>query len=251
MEEQQAGAGGTEISAEVSPAMILAETAAKLNFAAHQSAFAFLRDLRVTNNDASTPLNDVLITLSASPAFLKPKSWHLDRIAPAGTIAVRNWDVELDGGFLLDLTELICGTVTVLAEQGGRVLAQETKTVELLAYNEWGGGGYMPELLAAFSIAERSGDRWYSARRERNPSQGWQARRDRRLQVRQPAESSGRSLPRSTRPSATSASPMPCRRPASNATDRRSGCLARSWRDVSRRAWIPRCCSLQPWSRPV
>ena len=152
MEEQQVEAGGVETPAEVSPVTISAETASKLNFAAHQSAFAFLRDLRVTNNDASTSLNDVLVTLSASPNFLKPKSWHLDCVAPSGTIAVRNRDVELDGGFLFDLTESIRGTVTFIAEQGDRVLAQETKTVDLLAYNEWGGGGYMPELLAAFSM---------------------------------------------------------------------------------------------------
>lgn len=151
MKEQQAEAGSAEASAEGPPVTILAETAAKLNFAAHQSAFAFLRDLRVTNNDASS-LDDVRLTLSASPAFLKPKAWHLDRLGAAATISVKDRDIDLDGGFLLDLTESIRGTVTFVAEQGGCVVAQETKTVDLLAYNEWGGGGYMPELLAAFSM---------------------------------------------------------------------------------------------------
>lgn len=150
MEKQQTGVGGE--SAEVVPVEISAETAAKLNFAAHQSSFAFLRDLRVVNNNSVTPLQDVLITLTASPAFLKAKSWHLDRIEPASAIAVRDRDVELDGGFLLDLADSIRGVVTFTAERGGCVLAQESKTVELLAYNEWGGGGYMPELLAAFAM---------------------------------------------------------------------------------------------------
>lgn len=152
MDEQPIAADTMEKLAGSSPITISAEIAAKLNFAAHQSSFAFLRDLRVANNDPSTPLDHVLVTLTASPAFLKPKSWHLDRIAPSGTIVIGSRDVELSGGFLLDLTESIRGTVTFAAEQGGRVLAEETKTVELLAYNEWGGGGYMPELLAAFSM---------------------------------------------------------------------------------------------------
>lgn len=60
--------------------------------------------------------------------------------------------MELDGGFLLNLTESIRGTVTIVAESDARVLARETRAVELLAYNEWGGCGYMPELLAAFSM---------------------------------------------------------------------------------------------------
>lgn len=152
MEGLQAEAGASEPIAEVFPVKISMETAAKLNFAAHQSSFAFLRDLHVANTGASAPLDGVVVTLSASPAFLKPKSWHLDRIAAAGSIEIRNRDVELDGGFLLDLTESIRGTIIVLAEVDGRILARETKTVELLAYNEWGGGGYMPELLAAFSV---------------------------------------------------------------------------------------------------
>lgn len=152
MGEQQTMVGGGDSSVQGSVVTILAETAAKLNFAAHQSSFAFLRDLRIANIDPVAALSDVVLTLSASPAFLKPKFWHLDRLAPGTTLAVKNRDVDLDGGFLLDLTESIRGTVTIVATVGDRVLGQVQKDVELLAYNEWGGGGYMPELLAAFAM---------------------------------------------------------------------------------------------------
>ena len=152
MGEQQSRADGGESPVQGSVVTILAETAAKMNFAAHQSSFAFLRDLRIVNNDPALALSDVVVTMSASPAFLKPKSWHMDRLAPASTLAVKNRDVDLDGGFLLDLTESIRGTVTIVAKAGDRLLGEEQKVVELLAYNEWGGGGYMPELLAAFAM---------------------------------------------------------------------------------------------------
>ena len=152
MGEQQTIVDGGDSPVQGSVVTILAETAAKLNFAAHQSSFAFLRDLRIANNDPVAALSDVVLTLSASPAFLKPKSWHLDRLAPGSTLAVKNRDVDLDGGFLLDLTETIRGTVTIVAKAGDRVLGQEQKVVELLAYNEWGGSAYMPELLAAFAM---------------------------------------------------------------------------------------------------
>ncbi|MEW6353244.1 MAG: DUF3320 domain-containing protein [Pseudomonadota bacterium] len=128
------------------------EAAAKLNFACHQSAFAFLRELRIDNADHETRLDDVLVSLSSNPSFLKPKSWRLDRIAPEGSISVKDRDIELDGGFLLALADAVRGTVTITVEKDGLVLAEETKPVELLAYNEWGGAGYMPELLAAFSM---------------------------------------------------------------------------------------------------
>nr|WP_235044546.1 DUF4011 domain-containing protein [Methylohalobius crimeensis] len=128
------------------------ETAAKLNFACHQSAFAFLRELRIENADHDTRLDDVFVSLSSNPSFLKPKSWRLDRIAPEGSISVKDRDIELDGDFLLALADAVRGTVTITVEKDGSVLAEEKKPVELLAYNEWGGAGYMPELLAAFSM---------------------------------------------------------------------------------------------------
>ena len=131
---------------------IHSETAAKLNFACHQSAFAFLRDLRIENTDCEDRLENVLITLFSNPAFLKPKSWRLDPIAPKGILSVNVRDIELDGDFLLNLADPIFGSATISVEYEGMVIADESKPVELLAYSEWGGGGFMPELLAAFSM---------------------------------------------------------------------------------------------------
>lgn len=128
------------------------QIAAKLNFACHQSSFPVLRDLRIENLDEEERLDDLLVTISADPAFLKPRTWPIDRIAPGGVVPVRQRDLQLDGGFLVGLDEAMRGTVTLRVERDGAVLAEEKQTVELLARNEWGGAGYMPELLAAFSM---------------------------------------------------------------------------------------------------
>ena len=133
-------------------ATIHSETAQKLNFACHQSSFAFLRELRIENTDSEERMDDVLVTLSSNPAFLKPKSWVLDRITPGGIRPITDRDIELDGAFLLELADSMSGVATITVEHNGKVIADQTKPVELLAYNEWGGAGYMPELLAAFSM---------------------------------------------------------------------------------------------------
>ena len=133
-------------------ATIHSDTAAKINFACHQSSFAFLRELRIENKGSEERLDDVLVTLSSNPAFLKPKSWTLDRIAPEGIRPITDRDIELDGAFLLELADSMSGVATITVERNGTVIADQTKPVELLAYNEWGGAGYMPELLAAFSM---------------------------------------------------------------------------------------------------
>ncbi|MCP4471062.1 MAG: DUF3320 domain-containing protein [Gammaproteobacteria bacterium] len=134
------------------PVSIHSEIAAKINFACHQSSFAFLRDLRIENGNEQDRVSDLLVTISSNPSFLKSKAWTIDRIAPGGSVSIKDRDIELDGAFLLDLTDAMRGTVTVTVEKDGEIIAEDSKPVEILAYNEWGGAGYMPELLAAFSV---------------------------------------------------------------------------------------------------
>ena len=133
-------------------ARIHAEIAAKLNFAAHQSSFPVLRNLQVENLHAEERLDDIILTLRANPPFVKEKVWFVDRIAPQGLVSIKDRDLKVDGAFLLNLTESMRGDVMLRVEKDGVVLAELSKPVELLAYNEWGGAGYMPELLAAFSM---------------------------------------------------------------------------------------------------
>lgn len=122
----------------------------KINFACHQSAFAVLRELKIENLDTEQDLSELSIVLEASPAFLKQKTWTVDRLAAGGLLALKDRDLDLDGGFLFGLTESMRGTVTIRVSRAGETLAEKTINVELLACNEWGGAAYIPELLAAF-----------------------------------------------------------------------------------------------------
>ncbi|WOX05960.1 DUF4011 domain-containing protein [Microbulbifer pacificus] len=133
------------------PAKLQFDFVKKINFACHQSAFAVLRGLKIENLDNELDLSDLSVTLEASPAFLKPKTWTVDRLSAGGELVIKDRDLELDGGFLFGLTESMRGKVSVRVCQGGHVLAEQGTTVELLACNEWGGAEFMPELLAAFS----------------------------------------------------------------------------------------------------
>ncbi len=127
------------------------DIAAKINFACQQSSFALLRDLRIENQNIDSGISDLRITLRSSPAFLKERSWMIDQLAAGEIVTLKDRNIELDGNFLLNLVESVRGTATFTAEAGGRILFEQSLAVELLAYNEWGGASYMPEILAAFS----------------------------------------------------------------------------------------------------
>ncbi len=127
---------------------IAATLAAKVTFASHQNSVPVLRELKVANSD-DVALNDLVIEISADPPVLAPRRWPVDRILARSTIEVRDLDVSLNAGLLLELHEAINATVTVRVLQGEVELAQRAYPLEALAQTEWGGAA-MPELLAAF-----------------------------------------------------------------------------------------------------
>lgn len=124
----------------------------KVNFACHQSTFALLRELQIENLDPERDLNDLRVTLEATPTFLKGKTWTLDHLAAGGRIAIQDRDLELDGAFLFSLNESLRGEVRVRVGSQTECLSETVLDVEVLARDEWGGVGSMPELLAAFCV---------------------------------------------------------------------------------------------------
>ena len=134
----------------LSSLLIESTLASKLNFASYQSSFALLRDLQIVNKSLDNSLVDLKITISSNPEFLTKKTWSLDRIAPGSKIIIEDRNIELDGNFLLQLNDALRGTVRITVAQNGTVIQEKLHSVEALAYNEWGGAKFMPELLAAF-----------------------------------------------------------------------------------------------------
>ena len=126
------------------------EVSRKINFASHQCSVPLLRDLRVENK-GDERIEGITVTMEADPSFIRKKTWTIDRVDPGGNVAIPDRDVDLAGDFLRNLTEAMSGKVYVKASRGNEVLAEFSKEVEALAYNEWGGSDFMPELLAAFS----------------------------------------------------------------------------------------------------
>lgn len=134
--------------------------APQVNFACHQNAVPVIREIEVVNSTEQT-LQNLTLEMQASPAFITPKRWHIDRLLPDGTLHINDRDTRLDGEYLLNLLEQQRGELKFTLKAGdGEVLAESVHSLELLARNEWGGYGSSPELLAAFCMPnERSVDK--------------------------------------------------------------------------------------------
>ncbi|EQD78585.1 DNA helicase related protein, partial [mine drainage metagenome] len=67
-------------------------------------------------------------------------------------MAIPDRDVVLREGYLADLTECMQAAAHLRLRSSTGVVAEQRFPIELLARNQWGGAGSMPELLAAFCM---------------------------------------------------------------------------------------------------
>lgn len=149
-DQQECGAGS--IGQEESGVRLEISTAPQINFAFQQNAVPVLREIGLANV-GEHDLHDLTLDMRASPAFLAPKIWHIDRLPTEGLLHINDRDIRLDGKYLLDLRESQQGElIFTLRNKDGGLLAEYSAAVEVLARNEWGGYGNSPELLAAFCM---------------------------------------------------------------------------------------------------
>jgi very-short-patch-repair endonuclease len=121
----------------------------KLNLALHQNAVPFIRELSIVN-EREEPLRDVVLTLTSEPAFLTTRAWKLEEVGASQTYRLTDLDVDLDGALLATLTEAQGARAVFSLTAGGAEIARTQVPIELLARNQWGGIGHMPDLVAAF-----------------------------------------------------------------------------------------------------
>jgi very-short-patch-repair endonuclease len=135
------------------PLEVTASLATKIGFASHQNAVAILQELTLANTGDES-LQHLTVKLSSSPLFLEARIWKIDGLAPGGSVRISDRNVNLDAGYLADLMESLHGELLIEVRRGEEPEACSSTRypVELLAKNQWGGSGSMPELLPAFCM---------------------------------------------------------------------------------------------------
>jgi len=126
--------------------------AKKLNLAAFQNAVPALHELVIVN-ETSSSISELTVQLISVPPFVRPRVWNVESVGAGESYHLRDLDVQLDGALLSLLTEAESASLHFelrSRKQSDEVLARHDSAVELLARNQWGGVGHLPELVAAF-----------------------------------------------------------------------------------------------------
>jgi len=128
---------------------IVADISNSFTYASYQNAIPVLRSIMIENL-GSGHYAPCKVEVTSSPAFLRPKTWQIDRLAPGDVLPLSDRRAELDAGYLAGLNEAERGEITVRLTCGEEVLDEQLIPVRLLARDEWGGVSDMAQLLPAF-----------------------------------------------------------------------------------------------------
>ena len=122
---------------------------AKINFAMQQNYVPIFRSVVMTNN-TEQELKNVKLRISFEPEFAKVFEAVPVDLRPSEPVEISPLNIILLSDYLFSLTEKLVGSVTIQALQDDEVIAEESRNIELLAYDQWTGVNYMPETAVAF-----------------------------------------------------------------------------------------------------
>ncbi len=127
-----------------------------INYALQQNYVPIIKSLVLHNNSAQDIL-DVELRVTAEPAFLLPYCKTLALLPAGQAVDAGLLELVVSPDFLAGLTERVTGVLTIDLAKDDAVLARETAPLDLLAFDQWGGLGVMPELIAAFVTPNHPG----------------------------------------------------------------------------------------------
>ena len=120
-----------------------------VNFALQQNGVGVVRALSIVN-EGTEPLEDVTLCVTTSPQLSLPFHRQFSRIPAGSTFRADSMDIVLLGEELAALTEKVTGLLQFRLTQGSELLCSEDLPITALAYDEWHGSRFYPELLCAF-----------------------------------------------------------------------------------------------------
>jgi very-short-patch-repair endonuclease len=122
---------------------------ARVNYAMQQNGVAIVDHVAVTNLGAES-VEGVTVTVSIESGVGEPWTGHIARLDPGATYHLKQIDLRVGLARLREQTEREATELVVAATVDGAPAGETRRDLEVLAANEWGGGGVLPELLAAF-----------------------------------------------------------------------------------------------------
>ncbi len=120
-----------------------------INYSLQQNGIPTIRKITVVN-ERDEAIKDAELTVSSTPALCHTLSRRIDYIPPSSSITLKDVDLLLNAEYMMSLTERQVGALHFTLTANGETLYAEDMEITCLAFDEWHGSTYYPELLTAF-----------------------------------------------------------------------------------------------------
>lgn len=120
-----------------------------INYALQQNAMPILQQLTIQNHTEQS-LDGLTVRIESEPAILLPFTQRIESVPALTDFALKALPIAANATYLAGLTERVQGLVCITLLRGEEVLAEHRETVVALAYDEWHGTAFFPELVTAF-----------------------------------------------------------------------------------------------------
>lgn len=120
-----------------------------INYALQQNKFPIIQKI-VINNTSDESFENVEISISSDTEAIVPFMTNLMFLPANKRYEVKDINVTLNAQFLAGVTEKINGMLNISLLKDGAKLAEQNVEITVLAFDEWHGYGYYPELLTSF-----------------------------------------------------------------------------------------------------
>ncbi|MEE0945819.1 MAG: DUF3320 domain-containing protein [Acutalibacteraceae bacterium] len=120
-----------------------------INYALQQNKIPAVRSI-VIHNNGDENIEKAELNISFDTEVIMPFGTVVEFIPAHKSFEIKEVPITLNAEFLAGITEKINGTLTVSLSKDGEELSHTNTPVVALAFDEWHGSGYYPELLCAF-----------------------------------------------------------------------------------------------------
>jgi len=122
-----------------------------LTYAIVHNGAHIVRDICVKNG-SETDQDHLLLQISSSNGLTEDFKLGIEKIKPGEELHFKNLNVQINAEYLASLTERSSCQLTAGIYSDETLLISETMSITVLAFDQWPGLQYTPELLAAFAM---------------------------------------------------------------------------------------------------
>lgn len=120
-----------------------------LTYAMQQNGSPIVREIRL-KNETESDYENLIVNISTDTELIEPFSQGIQVLKGGEEVQLRNLKIQVNGKYLASLTERVSCNLKIEVMQGEETLVTDAMNVTALAYDEWPGLKFFPDMIAAF-----------------------------------------------------------------------------------------------------